>query len=318
MSPRATRGGVDFIVNDTGFLYTAQTASEEQFRASAGGIPVEERDRTAVADVAAQLVSARRAAVPLTEYPGALPTDLSSAYARQAATLARWPASDPVAGWKVARIGADWQARFPEERLIGPILLRNVHRYSAGEVLDCPVFEGGFAAVEAEIGVFVASDTPPSRTEWTAEAAADWVGSMCVGVEIASSPLASINDLGPGAVISDFGNNWGGIAGASVADWRTRARALVVTTRIDNVVVGSASIEIPATTLGAFAFALGKAAKLGRPLRAGQYISCGMITGVHDIRVGQSARVSFGERGEAGEILCRIVPARPLDSAERA
>jgi len=275
---------------------------------------LEERDRTAVADVAAQLVDARRSAVPLSEYPGVLPADLSIAYARQAAALARWPVADPVAGWKVARIGAEWQSRYPEERLIGPILLRNVHRVSIGQVLDCPVFEGGFAAVEAEIGIFVGSDAPPSRTEWTPDAAADWVGTMCVGVEIASSPLSTINDLGPGAVISDFGNNWGGIAGASMADWRTRARSLQVTTRIDNEVVGSASIDVPATPLGAFAFALGKAAKLGRPLRAGQYISCGMITGVHDIRVGQNARVSFGERGEVGEILCRIVPARPIDS----
>jgi len=271
---------------------------------------LEERDRAAAADVAAQLVRARRTAVPLSEYPGFLPTDLSVAYARQSAALMRWPVSDPVAGWKVARIGAEWQPRFPEERLIGPILLRNLHRYSLGQVLDCPVFEGGFAAVEAEIGIFVDSDAPAGRTEWTPEAAADWVGTMCVGVEIASSPLATINDLGPGAVISDFGNNWGGIAGASIPDWRTRARSLAVTTRIDNVVVGSASIETPATPLAAFAFALGKAAKLGRPLRAGQYISCGMITGVHDIRVGQNARVSFGERGEIGEILCRIVPER--------
>lgn len=278
---------------------------------------MEERNRTAGADVAAQLVSARRSAVALSEYPGVLPSDLSIAYARQAAALARWPASDPLAGWKVARIGADWQARYPEERLIGPIVLRNVHRYSMGQVLDCPVFEGGFAAVEAEIGIFVGSDAPPGKTEWTADAAADWVGTMCVGIEIASSPLATINDLGPGAVISDFGNNWGAIAGALIADWRTRARSLQVTTRIDHEVVGSASIEIPAMQLGAFAFALGKAAKLGRALRAGQYISCGMITGVHDIRVGQNARVSFGERGEVGEILCRIVPARPLDPVER-
>jgi 2-keto-4-pentenoate hydratase len=270
-----------------------------------------------VDDVAARLVYARRAAIALPEYPGALPADLATAYARQSATLMRWPINDPVAGWKVARIGAEWQPRFPEERLIGPILIRNLHRVSIGQVLDCPVFEGGFAAVEAEIGIFVGTDAPAGRTAWTPAAAADWVGTMCVGVEIASSPLATINDLGPGAVISDFGNNWGGIAGAPIADWRTRMRSLAVTTRIDDAVVGSASIDVPATPLAAFAFALGKAASLGRPLRAGQYISCGMITGVHDIRVGQNARVSFGERGEVGEILMRMIAQKPLEPAER-
>jgi len=138
------------------------------------------------------------------------------------------------------------------------------------------------------------------------------VGDLCIGVEIASSPLATINDLGPGAVISDFGNNWGGIAGPAIANWRTR-RSLQVTTRIEDRVVGTASIDIPTTPLAAFAFALGKAARLGRPLRTGQYISTGMITGVHDIRLGQQSRVSFGERGDVGEILCRIVRQQPAD-----
>ncbi len=214
-------------------------------------------------------------------------------------------------GWKVARIGPEWQPRYSEERLIGPILNGKLYRDEPGQVTDCPVINGGFAAVEAEIGIFVGADVPADKMDWTVESAATVVAKLCVGVEIASSPLASINDLGPGAVISDFGNNWGAIAGAAIEDWRTRSVSLPVSTYIDGLLVGSAAVAVSQAPLSAFAFALNKAARLGRPLRQGQYISTGMITGVHDIRVGQRARICFGDNARDGEILCRAVSSSP-------
>src|SRR3546814_11891516 len=41
-----------------------------------------------------------------------------------------------------------------------------------------------------------------------------------LGIEIASSPLPTINDLGPTVTISDFGNNNGLVIGPAIADWR--------------------------------------------------------------------------------------------------
>ena len=66
--------------------------------------------------------------------------------------------------------------------------------------------------------------------------------------------------------------------------------------------------------LGALAFTLGKCAKRGRPLRAGDVISTGMITGVHDIRPGQGSRHVFED---CGEVLCsaRRAKAHPLLAA---
>jgi 2-keto-4-pentenoate hydratase len=196
-----------------------------------------------------------------------------------------------------------------------------------GAIVECSVIDRGFAAIEAEIGIFVAADAPADRVDWTSATAATLVGQICIGAEIASSPLPSINDLGPAAIISDFGNNWGAIAGAALA---SVTGALSVTTRIDGSVVGASSIVIPDTPLAAFAFALNKAAKLGRPLRAGQYISTGMITGVHDIRVGQRARIEFGagkersaggecsdEPGAGGVIECLMVRSLPSTTEVR-
>ena len=100
-------------------------------------------------EISAQFTAARAAGRSLPAYPGTPPATLAEAYAVQAAAIARWP--DAVAGWKVARVAADFAAQFPEERLIGPVFAANVHQLAAGEVASCPVFDGGFAAVEAEI-----------------------------------------------------------------------------------------------------------------------------------------------------------------------
>jgi 2-keto-4-pentenoate hydratase len=265
-----------------------------------------------IASTAVRLAQARLAVTPLAKYPGPLPRDLEEAYECQQAALAHWPAG--IVGWKVARIGPQWQGQFPEERLIGPILEGRLYRQVPGRLTQCPIIDGGFAAIEAEIGVFVATDAPADRVDWTSESAASLIGQICVGAEVASSPLPPINDLGPAAIISDFGNNWGAIAGATLTDL---TGALDVTTLIDDSVVGHAKVVISETPLAAFAFALNKAARLGRPLRAGQYISTGMITGVHDIRVGQRARLEFSpggnhETGEnRGEIECVMVRSLP-------
>jgi 2-keto-4-pentenoate hydratase len=73
-------------------------------------------------------------------------------------------------------------------------------------------------------------------------------------------------------------------------------------------------VDFPNVPLAAFAFALGKAARRGRPLRAGAYVSTGMITGVHTMRIGDRARVTFNG---CGEILCHAAPATPwLPEAE--
>lgn len=254
---------------------------------------------------------ARLAGQSIADYPGIVPPDLATAYAIQALAIDQWP--DVLRGWKVARIGPDWQKKYPEERLIGPVWAGNVHVVTPGQESVCPLIEGGFAAIEAEIGIHVGADAPVGRTDWTADEAAALVGRMCIGVEVASSPLATLNDLGPGAVISDFGNNWGVIAGPPVSDWRTNTQELAVETFIDDVSVGKGTIAIPQTPLNAFAFALNKSASLGRALRQGDYISCGMITGVHDIRAGQRSRLVFGRYGE---IVLRTVRAGAYQSRQ--
>lgn len=259
---------------------------------------------------AAAFARARAEGRPLGAFPGVLPPDLPWAYRCQQAAMSLWP--DALAGWKVARIAPSWHARYAEERLIGPVFARNVHRPAPGQSVECPAFADGFAAVEAEIGIIVGTDAAAGRMDWNPRTAVELVGSMCIGVEVASSPLATLNDLGPGAVIADFGNNWGVLLGTEFADWSSREAAISVTTWIDDALVGQGSVSLQAVPLQALAFAANKAAGQGRPLRAGAYISTGMITGVHDIRIGQRARVGFEG---CGDLRCQMVAAKALSWA---
>ena len=61
--------------------------------------------------------------------------------------------------------------------------------------------------------------------------------------------------------------------------------------------------------LAALAFALRCNALRGRPLRAGDFISTGAVTGVHSIAAGQSAEVIFSG---IGTLRCLTVPMTPV------
>lgn len=250
--------------------------------------------------------SARAQGRAIDRYPGDVPPDIASAYRVQAAAIERWP--DAIAGWKVARIPPAFAAQYPEERLIGPAFAPNVHWVAPDQIAQCPVFEGGFAAVEAEIVIVVAHDAPSDRRDWTADNVVDLVRSMHIGVEVASSPLATLNDLGPGAVISDFGNNWGVVVGPEIPNWRD-IESVDVETFIDGASVGRGKVMKRTGPLAALAFTLNKRAEQGATLRAGDVISTGMITGVHDIRIGQQSRHVFVG---CGEVRVRIARALPL------
>jgi len=253
--------------------------------------------------VAETFVSARRSAAALAAFPGAPPADLEGAYACQEAAISLW--GDEIAGWKIGRISPEFEQRLGRSRLAGPIFAKAVWRAGA-EPTAFPVFVGGFAAVEAEFVYVVAEDAPADKFSWTAEAARRLVGAVHIGVETAGSPLATINVLGPAVVVSDFGNNAGLILGPAVPE---ADEALVCETFIDGERCGRGTAgDMPGGPLESFRFLLEVCARRGRPLRAGQLVSTGAITGVHEIGPGQSARVSFGRYGE---LHCRAVAAEP-------
>ncbi|MDB6091321.1 MAG: 2-keto-4-pentenoate hydratase [Gammaproteobacteria bacterium] len=256
--------------------------------------------------VAEQFVRARLDAAALTDFPGRVPSTLNAAYAYQDRAIALWP--DNVAGWKVGRIGPPWLERVGEDRFVGPIFRRAIRLAPPGQLVEFPAFTGGFAAIEAEFVFRLAADAQADKTHWTRTEAAQLVAALHVGIEILGSPLASISELGPVVVVSDFGNNAGLLLGPAIPDWRARAlESLTCEVLVEEVSAGrGGALSLPGGPLAGLAFALGRCARRGLPLKAGYVISTGATTGIHAIRSGQSARVRFDG---VAELLCKSVPA---------
>ncbi len=267
-------------------------------------------------EIARRLVNARLGARALPRYPGTLPLSLDAGYSSQDAAISLWPAR--VAGWKVGKIPDDWLARMGEDRLVGPIFADNVQR-ATGEPSRFAVIDGGFAAVEAEFVFVLGADAPDGKTQWSDDEAAALVAALRVGVELAGSPLPDINRLGPAVVVSDFGNNAGLVLGPEIPDWRRHGDdSLRCETFIDGQSVGTGrASSIAGGTLAALRFALARCARRGMPLRAGQLVSTGAATGIHDIQAGQRARIAFAGAGMVRDVDIHVsaVEAMPRPGA---
>jgi 2-keto-4-pentenoate hydratase len=257
--------------------------------------------------IAGRFLAARRAAAGLDAYPGDFPATLEDAYAIQDAAIASW--DRPVVGWKVGRVHSPLAERFGTDRLAGPIFAQTLAP-SDGAAVAMPIFVNGFAAGESEFLLRIGAVPPTDPTRLSLDDAAALIDAVHVGIEIASSPLGTINELGPIAVISDFGNNNGLVVGPEIADWRTSSfEAWEVTTRIDGREVGRGRASaFPDGALGAARFLFELMAARGIALRPGQWISSGAVTGVHPVRAGQEVEARFSD-GLA--IACRLVAAEP-------
>lgn len=256
--------------------------------------------------IASSFVTARREARALEGYPGDVPAHLSTSYAIQEEAIGLW--NRPVIGWKIGRLAPDYQPVHQTERLAGPIF-DTMFKPSAGEV-EVPVFDGGFAAVEAEYIFRVGHDADPAKTDYSESEAHQLIDALFAGIEMAGSPLATINKLGPTVVVSDFGNNFGLILGPELPFDPAKVSDMRAETVIDGQSVGTGGLHaMPGGPLAAIGWLAGHLARRGRPLRKGQLISSGATTGIHDIVAGQASVVTFDGPDHAPvEIRLKAVP----------
>ena len=253
-------------------------------------------DARHLAEISSTLLAARRAAQALPGFPGTLPNLLADAYEVQRLSREQWP--DDVAGWKVGGMPPAPAALHDTTHLTGPIFRSAVHvaADSSGPA-PMPIYEGGFAAIEPEFIIELGASRAEDR--------------MFIGVEIASSPLPAINDIGPLAVICDFGNNNGLMLGPEVPDWQQNGGAPVtVECFIDGALIGSKHIaDIRVNARRSVAFWLAHAQRHGLSTAPGTYISTGAITGIHEARCGSRFQGHFGDLGSV-ELLLEQAQAR--------
>jgi 2-keto-4-pentenoate hydratase len=248
--------------------------------------------RVAAEAIARAFVNARHAGGALTDYPGALPESLDDGYRIQERAIGLF--GGRVAGWKVGRIADDLVARYGNNRLAGPIFAAGVVHAEEGASPVMPVFTQGFAAAEAEFLLRLGPLPASFDRAWSNADVAAYVDEIRVGIEVASSPFPGINEHGPAVTVSDFGNNNGLVVGAPVARDSDFIEWPVALT-IDGIEAGKATA---ATMLdgpfGAVRFLFELAATRPLPLAAGQWISTGAVTGVHQVLPGAEVEARFG------------------------
>ncbi|MCP9221217.1 2-keto-4-pentenoate hydratase [Erythrobacter sp. LQ02-29] len=245
-------------------------------------------------DIASAFVEARKSGRPIEEYPGERPTTLAAAYRVQDKALSLWDRE--VAGWKVGKINPPDSEALGANRLAGPIFTDSVQR-EQDQPAQFAIFDGGFAAVEAEFMLRLKTlDEPLPQTP---REALRWIDEVRIGMEIASSPYAGINADGPCVTISDHGNNAGILLGKTVPEEMWDALDSVpVSVRVEDTVVGKATTaDMLDGPFGAACFLLQNLADRGIEPRSGWWISSGAITGVHEVGAGQQVTASFGEIG---------------------
>lgn len=254
------------------------------------------------------LSDARREAIGLPAYPGALPVGLEDAYAVQAEASRLW--SGPVAGWKIGRIMGEAEQQYGKNRFMGPIFTSSISEVGVGDLAQFPIIRGGAAALEAEVVAILADRMEPGRADWSSQEVVPLLSGLRIGIEVAGCPVFGINDLGPLASIAAFGNNLGLILGPSVTGWPEveidgiACRAVIDGTEVGNGIAGN----LPGGPLAAIAFALNQAAELGIVLGEGSLLSTGAITGVHPVEIGQYCETDFGP---FGLLRCETVAALP-------
>lgn len=294
--------------------YNLEKASNPTKGATVSNIDVApSQTRSAVSseasDIARQFVGARQAGKSLPGFPGPIPSTLADAYQVQDAAIALF--SQSVGGWKVGRIFPPQSDQYGANRLAGPIFKPAIQRDSGTGVAG-RIFAGGFGAAEAELLLHIGRQPPPGKMNFTLEEAAEFIDKVHVGIEIASSPLATINDLGPPVIISDFGNNNGLIVGPEIANWRSAdIDQIPVHLAIDGAVVGQGSAAaFPDGTLGSVRFLFELMARRSIALAPGTWISSGALTGVHDVSAGQRVEASYGlSNGSTATVACTVTHA---------
>lgn len=252
--------------------------------------------------IAEAFVRARRNRIALAAYPGARPADLTSAYAIQDAALGLW--SGRVGGWKVGRITPPLDARLGADRLAGPVAFERIVE-NGSTVPTMTVFEGGFAAGEAEFMVRLAPPELEAPLPRDDRETLGWIDAIRIGIEIAASPYPGINADGPCVTISDHGNNLGLVLGQAVP---RQAWSSLGEVEIESFIEGRSVARASASTmldgpLGAVRFLLANLRGRGIALERGWWISTGAVTGVHELRPGKTFRAAFDG---VGELSCRV------------
>ncbi len=245
------------------------------------------------------LVQARIGKRRLAELPPAVrPGSVDEAYVCQDGVVAGWLAhyGGAVAGYKVACTNVIAQQQLGVDgpfygRLLSPFCWHSGVRLAA---------DGFFMRViEAEFGFRMGADLAPVAGGRSREEIAVAVEGLLPAIEIVDSRFDDWEHVGAVSLVSDNACNGGWVRGELIRDWRgADLAAQQVQVRVNGAVAregsGAAVLGHP---LNALQWLVNKVNSRGETVRAGQYMTTGVVSAVYMAEAGDEIEADFGSLG---------------------
>ena len=230
-----------------------------------------------------------------------LPRDtVKDVVGRDAAYAVQMAATDAAgltrAGWKIAATSAIAQELIGVDGpSLGPVFAEHIFEPGA----TCVARPNQGMAIECEIAFVMAGDcdfgVSPARDAVLAATKTARIGIEVVGCRFEGGVAAA----GPAILISDFSFNVALVRGPEIRGWRDMdlsavEACAVVNGERGNTGTGAAVMGDP---VAALVWAAGEAARIGRPLKAGDIIKTGTMTGVVPVKPGDEVVGDFSALG---------------------
>jgi 2-keto-4-pentenoate hydratase len=231
--------------------------------------------------------------------PDALrPRDLDEGYAVQDELLRRLLAAEggAFAGYKIACTNERVQRLMNTDTpVFGRLLTRRVHQ----SPVTLPAADFTTRIVESEFAFRLGRDLEVAPAGHTRESVAACVDVLLPAIEIVDHRFAALDRFDAPTLAADNAIHGAWVVGAPVSDWRELdLAAQPVRLLVDDTLVSTGSgAAVLGHPLSALAWLADELARRGRPLLAGEYVTTGLTTAVHDAAPGERVRADFGSLG---------------------
>lgn len=225
---------------------------------------------------------------------GPAPKSLEQAYSVQDAMTEALGL--PVAGWKIGATSKEVQAMLKAD---GPFYGPMFDRWIYPAPNRIPVPEGGMNIVEAEFAFRMNADLPARDEPYTADEIAEAVAAVFPAIEIVDRRMTGGFDVDVMWLAADGGANHAFSHGEGRADWRDLdLPSLAVRVSMGDEEIGTGT---GANTLGspfnALSFLVEALRARGRGLRAGDWVTTGVVAPVFAGRRGEPIVAEFDGLG---------------------
>jgi 2-keto-4-pentenoate hydratase len=242
-------------------------------------------DKHQIEQTAALLVNARRSMQPIDALPEALrPASVTDAHAIQDATTA---GLGKVVGAFKAMAPANAEAT--RGVIYADTVVASPARLPAAQVPQC--------GVEGEVAFVFRRDLPPRGTSYTRDDVAAAVDA-CAAIEVVTSRYRDPDRVSNLEKLADSISNGAFVYSAPLADWRGLELGKLKVTLTVN---GSPVLEQVGghPTGDPFGVAVALVNMIPGGVRAGQFVTCGSLTGLRYLKKGDACGVSFEGLGAA-------------------